>query len=544
MLLIELARRLLDGAGRAELTSLAVLALVLLGTGVLLGSGLLLWLHVVDARFERELRLRLLDKLSRLPLGWFGDRGSTGVKTLVQDDTFALHYLITHAVGDAVAAVIAPIAVLAYLFVVDWRLALVLLIPVLVYLVLMWIMLVQSGPRVAAYPRWVERMNAAAAQYLDGQPVVRIFGGSAASAFTTRLEAYLQFLRDWQLPFIGKKGAMDLVTRPGTLGLLVLAVGVPRVVSGGLAAVDLLPFLVLGTTFGARLVGIGYGLGGIRTGMMAARRIGAALDETELATHPGTAAATAAPGTVELVDVTFGYRPGVPVIRGVSATLRPGTVTAVVGPSGSGKSTLASLVARFHDVDGGAILLDGHDIRSLDGDDLYQRIGFVLQDVALIRGTVAENIALARPEADRDQIEAAARDARIHDRITALPQGYDTVLDGSVALSGGERQRLTIARAILADTPVLVLDEATAFADPESEYLVQLALSRLARERTVLVIAHRLHTIADADQILVLDGGRVVERGTHTDLLARGGRYGALWRAAGEVDPSTAGAGA
>ena len=227
--------------------------------------------------------------------------------------------------------------------------------------------------------------------------------------------------------------------------------------------------------------------------------------------------------------MTFGYRPDVPVVRDVSLTLRPGTVTALVGPSGSGKSTLAALLARFHDVQRGSIIIGGRDIRTLSADDLYRQVGFVLQETQLVHGTAAENIALAEPDADLQRVQAAARDAQIHDRIMALPDGYDTVLGAGSGLSGGERQRLTIARAILADTPVLILDEATAFADPESEYLVQQALSRLTRDRTVLVIAHRLHTITHADQIVVLDDGEIAETGTHEQLLAADGRYRALW---------------
>ncbi|MFT3833677.1 MAG: ATP-binding cassette domain-containing protein [Micropruina sp.] len=535
LLLVELARRLLAGDGPDALWPLAVGAVVLLGAGALLGAGLLLWLHVVDARFARDLRLKLLDKLSRLPLGWFADRGSTGVKSLVSDDTLALHYLVTHAICDAVAAAVAPLAVLGYLFVADWRLGLVLLLPVLTYLVTMWIMVVQSGAKIGAAQRWAERMSGAASGYLDGQPVVRVFGGAAASAFTRRLEGYLRFLNEWQRPFTGKKTMMDLVTRPGTLSWLIAAAGTLMVIGGGLDVVGLLPFLLLGTAFGTRLLGIGYGLSGLRGGLIAARRIGIALTERELDTRPSASPDAVRPacGTVEFDRVSFGYHPGVPVIREVSAVLRPGTVTALVGPSGSGKSTLAALVARFHDVDSGAIRIDGDDLRTLDADELYRRVGFVLQDVALVHGTVAENIALARPDASREQIESAARDAQIHDRVLRLPQGYDTVLGDEVALSGGEKQRLTIARALLADTPVLVLDEATAFADPESEYLVQIALDRLTADRTVLVIAHRLHTIAGADTILVLDAGAVVESGSHDELLALDGRYRSLWQAGG-----------
>lgn len=541
VLLVELVRSLSSGAGRDELLSLGLTAVGLLGLGTVLGAALTLWLHVIDARFARDLRTRLLTKLARLPLGWFTARSSGSVKQLVTDDTLALHYLVTHAIPDAVNAVVAPVAVLIYLFVVDWRLAAVLFIPVLVYIVTMWLMMVQSGPKIAQSQRWADRMAGEAGAYLEGQPVIRTFGGSTGSSFRRSLDEYIAFLVGWQRPFTGKKTMMDLVTRPATFLWLIAVVGVPLVVGGRLDPVDLMPFLLLGTTFGVRLLGIGYGLGGIRGGLLAARRLQTTLDEPELEVGAGSPTATDA--GVQFDQVTFGYRPDLPVIKNVSLTLRPGTVTALVGPSGSGKSTLAALLARFHDVDAGAIRVDGADVRTLSADELYRRVGFVLQETQLVHGTVTDNIALADPDAEPERVRGAARAAQIDERIQRLPQGYDTVLGAGSGLSGGERQRLTIARAILADTPVLILDEATAFADPESEYLVQQAITRLTAGRTVLVIAHRLHTVTHADQIVVLDDGELVESGTHEDLLAANGRYRKLWDAT-RTDSTTVVAGA
>lgn len=541
VLLVELVRRLVAGAPAARLWDVGIAAVSLLGLGALLGAALTLWLHVVDARFARDLRSALLRKLSRLPLGWFTARGSGSIKQLLQDDTLSLHYLVTHAIPDAVAAVVAPVAVLVYLFAVDWRVALVLFVPVLVYLVLTSSLTIQSGPRIPQSQRWAETMSDEAGAYLEGQPVIRVFGGAAASSFRRRLDEYVGFLVAWQRPLAGKKTFMDLVTRPSTFLWLIAAVGTLLVVAGRMDPVNLLPFLLLGTTFGARLLGIAYGLGGIRAGMLAARRLQNTLDEPELEVRePGEPTGESAQAVV-FDNVGFGYRPDVPVIHDVSLTLRPGTLTALVGPSGSGKSTLAALLARFHDVDRGSITVGGRDIRSMTADELYARVGFVLQETQLVHGTVAQNIALAVPDATAAQIEQAAREAQIHDRIMRLPHGYDTVLGAGVGLSGGERQRLTIARAILADTEILILDEATAFADPESEYLVQQALNRLTRDRTVLVIAHRLHTITRADQIVVLDHGRIVERGRHEELLAADGRYRRLWEG-GRRDAVTVGA--
>ncbi|MFD4366638.1 ABC transporter ATP-binding protein/permease [Rhodococcus sp. NPDC058521] len=532
VLLVELARNLLAGSPTSTLWSLGLWAIGLLALGTVLEALLQLWLHAMDARFGRALRRRLLSKLSRLPLGWFTARSSGQINKLVSGDTLSLHYLVTHAVTDAVGAAVAPIAVLGYLFWVDWRLALVLLVPVLGYVFTMATMMAQSGPKIAHSQRWAERMNAEAASYLDGQPVIRVFGGSTASSFRRSLDGYVGFLDEWQRPFVGKKSAMDLVTRPVTFLWLIAVVGTALVATGSMAAVDVLPFLFLGTTFGARLLGIGYGLSGLREGRIAARNIQVVLDESELAAQGAASSSSAGkPGQVVFDEVTFGYRPGVPVIDNVSLALEPGTVTALVGPSGAGKSTLAALLARFHDLDSGSIRIGGQDITSLGPDGLYAQVGFVFQDAQLVHGTVRENIALAVPGASESAVEQAARDAQIHERILQLPQGYDTVLGAGTALSGGERQRLTIARALLADTPVLILDEATAFADPESEYLVQQAIDRLAAGRTVLVIAHRLRTVTGADRIVVLEDGRVAQSGTHDELLATEGRYRKMWDA-------------
>jgi ATP-binding cassette, subfamily B, bacterial len=270
-----------------------------------------------------------------------------------------------------------------------------------------------------------------------------------------------------------------------------------------------------------------------------ALHIGAPYVETLLTEQDRYAAAAARFGdrpldridVVTFDDVSFTYDGKVAALDGVSFQAERGEIIGIVGPSGSGKSTLATLLPRFHDVTGGAVRIGGVDVRDIAPKRLYRLVGFVLQDVALVHGSVADNIRLGRPDASDDEIVTAARAARIHDRIAELPRGYDWVVGDDAAFSGGEAQRVAIARALLADAPLLVLDEATAFADPESEAAIQDALSELASGRTLLVIAHRLASIAGADAIVVLDDGAVVESGRHADLLAADGRYARMWRA-------------
>ncbi len=527
LLLAELCRRIL--AGQGDLARLGLAALVLMGAGAALAGLLVTAMHVVDANFGHQVRGQVIGKLSRLPLGWFTERSSGRVKQAVQDDTTDLHYLVTHAVLDVVAALVAPLAVLVYLFTVSAPLAAVLLVPLLLYFILTGRMVQLSASQLAQFTVWEARVGSEAVAYLDGLAVVRTYDAGPAAGFRATLAERAAFLNAWQRPFTGRKTVTDLVTRPLTSLLLILTAGGLMKAAGILTATDLIPFLLLGVTFGGQLLAAGFGLSSVREAQQAAQRIGLLLAEPEL---PGAAQPKALTGerhTVRFDGVGFSYDGRHQVLQGIDLELAPGTVTALVGPSGAGKSTLAALLARFHDPSQGSITINGTDLRELSFEELYRTVGFVFQDVSLVAGSVHDNIALARPQATREQVVAAATAAAIHDRVMALPAGYDTV---DARLSGGEAQRLTIARALLADPRVLVLDEATAFADPESEYQVQQAISRLIADRTVLVIAHRLHTITGVDAIAVLDAGRMAQLGTHAELLATPGLYRELWQAA------------
>ena len=251
----------------------------------------------------------------------------------------------------------------------------------------------------------------------------------------------------------------------------------------------------------------------------------------EVSDRPGARPLQVRGGRVQLRDVVFGYDPARPILKGVSIDVPPGGKVALVGPSGSGKSTIGRLLFRFYDVTGGAVLIDGQDLRDVTQDSLHAAIGVVPQDTVLFNDSILYNIAYGRPDATRAEIEDAARGARIHDFIVSLPEGYDTAVgERGLKLSGGEKQRVGIARTLLKDPPILLLDEATSALDSETEARIQSELKAMSRGRTVLTIAHRLSTIVDADEIVVLENGQVVERGHHHDLLARGGRYAAMWR--------------
>ncbi|UGT53413.1 ABC transporter ATP-binding protein [Nocardia asteroides] len=533
LLIVQACRELLESPVDTDrvwwLFGAAVAVLVV---RALLQAVALTWSHALDAGYQLTLRRLLADKLTRVPLGWFGERSSGEVKTYLRDDVEALHYLVAHARLEFVGALVVPLVTLGYLFTVDWRLTLVLLIPLIAYFVLFGRIMDRDGrDRLAVYTRWERRTAEATIEFVDGIQVVRAFGqaGKAHTEFQTAVDGQVAAAQRLKLPIIRVQSASDIVVMPVFVMLIVLVGGLAFVGLDWVEPLDLLPFLLVGLGIGSSLLGLGYGSQALRAGGAAALRLHELQQTPELTVVESATPATGQGGVVRFEGVEFAYRTGHDVLRGIDLELTPGTITALVGPSGSGKSTLAKLLPRFYDVGAGRITIDGRDIREFTSEELYRTVGFVFQDVRLIRGSIRENLLIARRDADDAALERACRAAQIHDRIMALPRGYDSEIGADAALSGGEAQRLSIARALLADTPVLVLDEATAFADPESEAAVQDALAALVAGRTVLVIAHRLHTITEVDRILVLENGTLVEEGTHAELRAAGGLYQRLW---------------
>ncbi|WDG32732.1 ABC transporter ATP-binding protein [Streptomyces sp. CA-278952] len=493
--------------------------------------------HIADNNLQLTLRRRLARHIGRLPLGRLTERGTGEVKQAVQDDVSALHTLFAHTLLDVVAVLTAPVLALAYLFTVDWRLALVSAAPLLLGVFLFSRAMAGAAGQMAEFGAALGRISAAAVEFASGIAVFKSFGrGSKAhERFVRATEGFADFFSGWVRSTLVTSTASILVVAPAVVLLLLSVLGAVFITQDWMTGAELVPFLLLGPAVAAPMGVVGPRIQQIRAGQAAAVRITALL-------HAPTLPEPADPALpdghhVSLRGVSFSYDGRADVLSGVDLDLAPGTVTALVGPSGSGKSTLASLLPRFHDVTAGTVTLGGVDLRDIPAAELYRRVGFVLQDVRLLRATVADNIRLGRPDATDEEVERCARAARIHDRITALPDGYATELGTAVTLSGGEAQRLSIARALLADAPVLVLDEATAYADPHSEALIQDALSELATGRTLLVIAHRLATIRSADRIVVLEDGRVTEQGRHDDLLAAQGRYAALWEAQRTAGP-------
>ncbi|KIA59394.1 ABC transporter ATP-binding protein [Nocardia vulneris] len=498
----------------------------LLFTGASSGVG-----HLLDARVQLSLRRLLAARLGRVPIGWFSRRRTGELAKVVGPDVSAVHPLIAHAPGELVAAFVVPLVSLVYLFTIDWRLTLIAMIPVLLALAHVPLFMTAKRQREQTeIDAAMGRISSAAIEFVQGIAVIKAFGGGARAhrEFRTAAETFTETFRRWVFGVSGIAAGMQLALSPPFVLLVLLLGGTALITNGSLAPADLLPFLLLGLGLTAPVAALGHGFDDLQAAGRAVGRIKAVLAVPPL---PEPAQPLVPQGhRVELRDVRFGYGADREVLRGIDLVLEPGTVTALVGPSGSGKSTLVQLLPRFFDPAHGSVTLGGVDLRDLSSAELYRRVAFVFQDVRLLRASIADNIALAVPHADRADVERIARLANIHDRILELPRGYDSVVGVDVKLSGGEAQRISIARALLSATPVLVLDEATAFADPQTEHAVRTALATSSGDRTMLVIAHRLETVADADSVAVLDDGVIVERGRPAELLDQNGKFAEFWR--------------
>lgn len=491
--------------------------------------------HLADNQLTRGLRLSAAQRLAKVPLGWFTGQASGEVKQAMQDDIATLHSLTAHfytSVGRALGAI--AISVL-YLFFMDWRMAIVALLPFPGFFLFLRHAMKASSANMQGFVEKLGRLNSATVEFVSGIPVVKAFGssGQAHGGYSKAVDGFADAFLNFARPLVARMAHAHAMIAPVTVLGVVLVFGALFSYLDWMAPVDILPFALVAPGICAPLLLLHTLLHDLGGATGAAQRVQALMKTPVLETLTADQQQVPANQEVRVENVSYVYGEGHQALSNISFTLEPGTVTAIVGSSGSGKSTIARLLLRFFDPSEGRITLGGADLRQIETTELYRRIGFVLQEVRLINASVRENIALGRPSASQQEIEDAARAANIHDRILSLPHGYDSVVGEDAQLSGGERQRVSIARAVLLDPPILVLDEATAAADASNEVAIQDALSRFAQGRTLLVIAHRLDTIMHADRILVLENGAIVEQGNHASLLAEQGRYARLWTLGG-----------
>lgn len=525
----------LSGELQGDIGWAVLLSIISMFAGLALISAGELLAHLADNQLTRGLRLSAAQRLSKVPLGWFTGQASGEVKQAMQDDIATLHSLTAHfytSVGRAVGAI--AISVL-YLFVMDWRMAIVALLPFPGFFLFLRHAMKASSANMQGFVEKLGRLNSATVEFVSGIPVVKAFGsnGQAHGGYSKAVDGFADAFLNFARPLVARMAHAHAMIAPVTVLGVVLIFGALFSYLNWIAPVDILPFALVAPGICAPLLLLHTLLHDLGGATGAAQRVQALMKTPVLEPLSTDQQQVPANHEVRFENVSYAYGEGHQALSNISFTLEPGTVTAIVGSSGSGKSTIARLLLRFFDPSEGRITLGGADLRQIESTELYRRIGFVLQEVRLINASVRENIALGRPSASQQEIEDAARAANIHDRILTLPRGYDSVVGEDAQLSGGERQRVSIARAVLLDPPILVLDEATAAADASNEVAIQDALSRFAQGRTLLVIAHRLDTIMHADRILVLEDGAIVEQGSHTSLLAEQGRYARLWTLGG-----------
>ncbi|MBQ1784199.1 MAG: ABC transporter ATP-binding protein [Gammaproteobacteria bacterium] len=511
-------------------------------TGVLLCTIVSYWArlgafnhsHYAAFRLERILRMQLSERLASAPLGYVQEEGGGALTKVIHDDVKALHVFVADSSPLYARAYATPVATLIVLLWLDWRLALATLAVLICGFGILNLALRKRIHMVKRYNSAREQVSAAIVEFVQAMPVVRTFdsGQMTFSRYQNALNTYLDVLKHWyrEAGFAARFSMAMLGPMP-TLAV-VLWLGCWLIWRDDLEPVRWLAVLLLCTGMAEAMMPAMMLRHMIEKVKLSIIRIQEVLTAPQLAMPAADAVRQPRDASVCFEQVTFSYSPdGPPALRDISFYAEPGTVTALVGPSGAGKTTIAKLIPRFWDVNAGRILVGGEDICQMTNDTLMQQVAFVFQDTFLFADSIADNIRMGSANASVDEVIAAAKAAQIHDFIMTLPNGYDSQAgERGLYLSGGQRQRITIARAILQNRPILVLDEATAFADPENEAALVAALAELMRGKTVIMVAHRLTTIRDADQILVFDQGRLAEQGHHNQLVAHNGIYARLWR--------------
>ena len=527
-------------ATHAAAYGLAALAFALAGLIVYFAA--LMCTHLAAFRTATNMRKAALAHLSRVPLGYFGMHSTGELRRVIEGATGLTEGVLAHRFPDFVGALVTPVAFFVVMFVFDWVLGLLCLVPIAVSaLCMMWMMAGGGGDEntnmmtfMKNYQDALDRMNKGAVEYVRGIPVVKVFQQTVRSFHTFRdaIKAYVDFANAY-VRLCTPPQVAQLVAINATFAVLVPAGILLAQSAGDFPAFlsDFLFYVVFSALTTMMMTKVMYASQALTEAQDAVMRLEGILGAPLMHEVAPDRAKEPAGNSIEFDHVSFTYPTAdAPALRDVTLSVPAGATVALVGPSGGGKTTAASLVPRFWDVGEGAVRIGDVDVRDIPQRALMERVAFVFQNERLFKQSIADNIRAARPGATHAEVEAAAHAAQCDDIVAKLPDGLDTVVGAAgVHLSGGERQRVALARAILKDAPIVVLDEATAFADPENEALIQRALAHLTRGKTVLMIAHRLSTVVGADKICVLADGRLVEEGAHDELAAAGGVYARMW---------------
>ena len=488
--------------------------------------------HVLGERFLLDLRVLLYDYLQRLSISFFENQQTGEIMSRITNDVNALENFVTHSVGFLIVDLLRLVGTAIILFALDWQLALLTLLPVPVLAVALRAFNTRVRPIYRQIRDRLGDINAELQDNISGIRVIQAFGQERheLDRFTQRSTRYyeerVKGIRYWATFF-------PAIRFVASLGMaIVLGVGAYRVFNGALTLGGLVAFISYVASFYDPIHRLVQTDNTVQQAIAAGERVFELLDTVpEIEDAPDATELPTIQGAIAFEGVSFRYGTGEEVLRDVSFQMQPGQVVALVGPSGAGKTSIANLIPRFYDPVSGRVTVEGRDVREIKLASLRRQVAVVLQDTFLFNGTVRDNVVYGQPDAGEDEMIAAAKAAYAHEFIVNLPQGYETEIgERGVKLSGGQKQRLALARAILTDPRILILDEATSSVDAEAEYLIQQALEKVLEGRTALVIAHRLSTIRHADKIIALEEGRIVEVGDHRQLLARGGLYSQMYR--------------
>lgn len=499
--------------------------------GYLLYIAALMCSHMAAFRVATNMRKDVLNHLVKLPLGYVEEVGSGRLRKIINDSTAASETYLAHQLPDKAVAVATPVGLILLLFIFDWRLGILSLIPVaLAFLIMISMTGKKMAQKMQEYQNSLDAMSNEAVEYVRGIPVVKTFGQTVFSfkRFKATIDNYekwvISYTKDLRIPMMFYTAAINSV-------FVFLIAGAVIFTKNGVTdkfLLNLIFYIIITPVISLTLTKMMYQSENAMIVADALQRIDTVLEakplpESETGKVPSDS-------SVEFRNVSYSYDGIKNAVENISLNIPAGSTVAFVGPSGSGKSTLANLISRFFDVSEGQVLVGGVDVRNIKKEILMDNVSFVFQNSHLIKGTILDNVRMARPQASKEEVMNALEKSQCMDIVKKLPNGVDTVVGtNGVYLSGGEQQRIAIARIMLKDSPIVILDEATAFADPDNEVMVQKAFSELAKNRTVIMIAHRLSTVAGADRIYVLKDGKIEEYGKYNELINNGGMFSKMW---------------